>query len=115
MTTNHTPGPWGYFQQANSPKYCTVHSAGHRFEIADVWNEPCTDGRRSLANARLIAASPDMYAALTVIIDRLEAWAEYSERIARTEADSPRTEQHKNIAANYHELIRIARESMPKS
>lgn len=62
----------------------------------------------------LFAASPDMLAALTVIIDRLEAWAEYSERIARTEADSPRTEQHKNIAANYRELIRIARDSMPK-
>lgn len=63
----------------------------------------------------LFAASPDMHAALTVIIDRLEAWAEHSERIARTEADSPRTEQHKNIAANYRELIRIARDSMPKS
>lgn len=50
-----------------------------------------------------------MATALNSIADRLEAWAEYSEHIVRTEADSPRTEQHANIAANYRALISMAR------
>lgn len=112
MTTKHTPGPWVVQSQPtrNTISIESKFQDGHFAVAVTPSFQEC-----DIPNARLIAASPDMLNALTVIIDRLEAWTEYSERIARTEADSPRTEQHKNIAANYRELIRIARDSMPKS
>lgn len=67
----------------------------------------------------MFAASPDMLAALVTIADRLEAWAETSERIASGhwtgETDSMEVARHRNIASNFRDLIRIARDSMPKS
>ena len=65
----------------------------------------------------MFAASPDMLAALVTIADRLEAWAETSERIASGdtgETDSMELARHRNISSNFRDLIRTARDSMPK-
>lgn len=61
----------------------------------------------------LFAAAPDMKHALETIADRLEAWAETHERLAQTTVSVDRS-SHENRAANYRELIRIARESLPQ-
>lgn len=53
MTTKHTPGPWSYRQQANGA-WCVEKSS----TIAHVY------GKYPEANASLIAAAPDMLAAL---------------------------------------------------
>jgi len=60
----------------------------------------------------LFAAAPDMERALVRVADRLEAWAEAHERIATNTPDGPEYESHANRAANYRELVRIARESL---
>lgn len=63
----------------------------------------------------LFAASPDMHAALIRISDRLEAWAEAHEHLSTVSRSESEIDPHANRAANYRELIRIARDSMPKS
>lgn len=63
MTTKHTPGPWTYFKQ---------HKTGKRvLDIETAGNSPATEriaslpfcGDESEANARLIAAAPELLAA----------------------------------------------------
>ena len=60
--TTFTPGPWGFCFQSVDPEWAIVSTAGGSV-IANV-NADC----RQNANARLIAAAPDMYAAASEII-----------------------------------------------
>ena len=65
MTTQHTPGPW-----AVDASLCTVHHLlfqhplDNRNKIASVTSE---------ANARLIAAAPELLEALTSIVEFWDA------------------------------------------
>lgn len=56
--TKFTPGPWGFCFQSVDPEWAIVSTAGGSV-IANV-NADC----RQNANAALIAAAPDMYAAI---------------------------------------------------
>lgn len=61
----HTPGPWGCVDTSN-------HAHDYRLTQADGYPLPlkveANDHSEQRANARLIAAAPDLLAALTAII-----------------------------------------------
>jgi hypothetical protein len=61
----HTPGPWE--MRADG----CVHRAGHKWGLVKIispWREEAWDGDpEAIANARLIAAAPEMLAALKQI------------------------------------------------
>jgi hypothetical protein len=62
MTDKHTPGPWlDYEGEVYAGKYL----------VADVWEHPSGDDV-ARANARLIAAAPDMLDALRAIRFEIE-------------------------------------------
>ena len=62
---SHTPGPWKYSYEAIDPEWAIVTAQGG-LVVANV-NDNQT------ANARLIAAAPDMLAALKWIADQYES------------------------------------------
>lgn len=65
MTTTHTPGPWAIDAAPNGYSYIR---AEHRAEIALVGSENMlADDSSAAANARLIAAAPDMLRVLQLI------------------------------------------------
>ena len=79
--TTHTPGPWKVYLPSDAQKvspFFAVHApaqdlrsslANGLFTLAHV--EPCDGGEAvQEANARLIAAAPDLLAALKAMIDR---------------------------------------------
>lgn len=88
MNTTHTPAPWGFHPAMNGPMvsivnadgkvcdfYDTVIGAGDKI-IATVRGKsvstgfPCVDSREECAaNARLVAAAPDLLAALIAFRD----------------------------------------------
>lgn len=59
-----TPGPWAASEHADSAGRIGVGQINNTFDIAKVFGQE---------NARLIAAAPDMYEALTALIDGLIA------------------------------------------
>jgi hypothetical protein len=72
MSAKHTPGPWfavGYqveIERENVADICTTN--------AHLFGQPgLHDDARAMANARLIAAAPDMLKMLEVARDCLEA------------------------------------------
>lgn len=74
----HTPGPWAHH---HSPKDTTISvNTLDGNEIGGVWVKMWGDGRRGinetvLANAHLIAAAPDLLAALKEINDWIINWS----------------------------------------
>jgi len=67
MSAQHTPGPWvnhGRIQQPGLPH----SSVGARTLIARVYSEAFGDTEQEAANARLIAAAPDLLAALQAVV-----------------------------------------------
>lgn len=69
--SEHTPGPWCEVDGQ-------VRSSDSRVHVADVYHNSQSYG---VANARLIAAAPDMLAALAEIVDKDTALA--AERLGR--------------------------------
>lgn len=61
METKHTPGPWRYDY---APGYCGELLAANGTTLAEFVTEP------SEANARLIAAAPDLLEALIDIAEK---------------------------------------------
>ena len=59
----HTPGPWIILDDTRKP--CQITAKGSAIRVADVWATDFPDGQ---ANARLIAAAPDLLAALKAIM-----------------------------------------------
>ena len=59
----HTPGPWDYSDQTGSRKHCYLgqvwDSEGESLAVLDSTTDPAV----ATANARLIAAAPDLLAA----------------------------------------------------
>ena len=74
MTTQHTPGPWKAahaIQDDAAARYIwsvTDKATGHRELIATI---PYAEGDHINADARLIAAAPDMLAMLHEVIELL--------------------------------------------
>lgn len=66
----HTPGPWAAKFYAPGDCYIITYGGGDNW-LADVW----TDGEpvKATADARLIAAAPDLLAALATLIEDCEA------------------------------------------
>lgn len=61
----HTPGPW---QQSGTHIRYQKNPGGYRFEIAEVFRDVGSEVGK--ANARLIAAAPEMFEALQEIANR---------------------------------------------
>ena len=69
--SKHTPGPWKVGQYLGSPSsYCVHMDAGDKGRGIDVVEAVAgTSAEERLANARLIAAAPDLLLALLQMID----------------------------------------------
>ncbi len=65
-TTKHTPGPWALYPYPTRPYFTQVHVNGAA--IADVYASGLLKPEETTANARLIAAAPDLLAALKVLM-----------------------------------------------
>ncbi len=69
--TGHTPGPWHSFQQADSTRHLVVAGDGRKPNepvVATVSGYTATMHAAEAANARLIAAAPDLLAACKLIV-----------------------------------------------
>ncbi len=64
MATKFTPGPWNLGKTFNRSVF------GKEWEVAGVTNSPNPD--EANANARLIAAAPDLYAAAVSALNYIE-------------------------------------------
>lgn len=67
--TGHTPGPWHSFQQADSTRHLIVAGDGRKPNepvVATVSGYTATMHAAEAANARLIAAAPDLLAACNI-------------------------------------------------
>lgn len=78
MTNNHTPGPWSYHKWGKgSGTRFGIETADHRHGIASVAPNENASTLLSMseheANARLIAAAPELLAALQKIFAWVDA------------------------------------------
>ncbi len=71
MSSKHTPGPWTVLPEEMGKSYLRVRGTvlGLRYKIADVRhisydNAPASEAQTTHANARLIAAAPELLEAL---------------------------------------------------
>lgn len=60
---SHTPGPWRVLPDEGKG-YFRIRGLGRRYRIANVLNPNLSEQSQSAANARLIAAAPDLLEAL---------------------------------------------------
>jgi len=69
---NHTPGPWITFIRTFGPEVITDNEAGKR--LASLHWATCRDidENESIANARLIAAAPELLEACKLALGQLE-------------------------------------------
>lgn len=89
--TKHTPGPWRFdesnFGINSDPGWGIVGPSGESLGVTVHWDNHCEAG----ANARLIAAAPDLLAACKAALARpgLEGWQreQITAAIARAEAE----------------------------
>ena len=85
--SGHTPGPWVQKPSAVSDNIC-IYAGGKRegYGIGEAWN--INDNAENFANARLIAAAPDLLAALESIaridISEVGAWEKVAGRMQAT-------------------------------
>jgi hypothetical protein len=68
LSIKFTPGPW--FISSNGRVKRAVYAKGHSYPIAEVRASPSIPGIVTQANAELVAAAPDLYAALIVAWQR---------------------------------------------
>lgn len=80
MSTPHTPGPWEIRHESTDPEWAVVVATGGRI-VANVNAETGPDIPPLVstkmprdANARLIAAAPDLLEALQRTVEALEYW-----------------------------------------
>lgn len=78
--TKHTPGPWILTPREGSDTTDIVSSCEHGWEIATVIggiNDSFTEAgsAESIANAKLIAAAPDMYEAIQCALNLKDLWS----------------------------------------
>ncbi len=87
-TTKHTPGPWALYPYPTRPYFTQVHINGAA--IADVYASGLLKPEETTANARLIAAAPDLLAALKLVqsevaSDTVEMWDQVAAAISKAE------------------------------
>ena len=110
QATKHTPGPWGV-QTRGGGKTQEVETLNVLAPFADQWVCELTYCPEEQANARLIAAAPEMLEALKTITDRLDAWADHhTQRYNLSGEDADR-----NARDNYLELVRQGYEAINKA
>lgn len=70
----HTPGPWQYYADLPSvdPNWHIVTNASHLRILANIHIEP--ENEMDSANARLIAAAPELLESLKQVVASLEYW-----------------------------------------
>ncbi len=72
--SKHTPGPWEIAPSKRSDNYC-IYAIDRQYGIGEAWN--LNGESQNEANARLIAAAPDMLAALRYVEMRCVSDAAY--------------------------------------
>ncbi len=70
MGAQHTPGPWMFLPDGERGQFVILTKLGHRLDIAETYGWPSTPRE---ANARLIAAAPDLLAAAQRALAHLNA------------------------------------------
>jgi hypothetical protein len=66
-THKHTPGKWVADICKNNSALSSVHSFGEIPELMRPWNVAICTGPQAHSNARLIAAAPELLAALQLV------------------------------------------------
>jgi len=94
--SKHTPGPWHASRERDG---WTVRDEKQNLPIAELW---LSERREYEANARLIAAAPEMYEAIQPIL------AEYAKRDPIGDSDLY-DEQPAHITVTLGDLRRLAR------
>lgn len=82
MTTTHTPGPWSAAEQFDGDESLGIAVSARRQEIVRIYDI----GGEGFANARLIAAAPDLLAALRGLVTTLEGMAVHPSHYAQARA-----------------------------
>jgi hypothetical protein len=73
MTTKHTPGPWGVVpNRPTEVRQKDENGAARLRLVADCTTVVASHYQQSLANARLIAAAPDLADALAWALEQIE-------------------------------------------
>lgn len=79
MSQKHTPGPWRYLRENGSPTtgqhMIAGAKPGYLAEVRDCGSEDVE------ANARLIAAAPDMYEALKALYNSIDSCVELNPKV----------------------------------
>ena len=70
MSTNHTPGPWAII--ADVPGHEIGYRAIAAVEDGELAETICNPSPMGAANAALIAAAPDLLAALQALVEEYE-------------------------------------------
>ena len=98
--SKHTPGPWLIeAQNCHSGDIATVHNTDEKWVTiyAPHWMETGMDEKEQSANARLIAAAPDLLDALKTLVDcasyghvmdTADAWIDASAAIAKATGET---------------------------
>ena len=94
MTAQHTPGPWAMLSEETDKPYIRIRGTklGDRYKIANVLT-PVYDGsleretEETRANARLIAAAPDLLKTLSKTLKTIEEALAYGYLPAETEQE----------------------------
>jgi len=115
MTENtHTPGPWTNNGGQIEGLFHCEDGYRHYLPIATV-GEVNQQEPVDTANARLIAAAPELLAALRACEDRLSAWQDGAAATLRQSTDPGCLEMAQNIFNNYGALILQARAAIEKA
>jgi hypothetical protein len=74
MTATHTPGPWRAMSVSTAGAFGSRSVYGpNTAHVAEVWNGGTRDPEVAAANARLIAAAPDLLAVVATMLGAAEA------------------------------------------
>jgi len=96
----HTPGPWPLSETGDGKRYVIgegLVSGPKGYEVAEVYSDDC-DPAEAIANARLIAAAPDLLAALERLVpadfhehpdDFMDDWHQAVAAIVRAKGRRP--------------------------
>ena len=71
MSAQHTPAPWSVEidHHNNAPEFIRAYADGEMYDLASVL---CDETGNASANARLMAAAPDLLAALQDLLNATE-------------------------------------------
>ena len=75
MSTKHTPGPWMSAASKNHPDFYSIEKRDGDGRLADdICFLTLKKGEEGMANARLIAAAPDLLEALELLLHDRTPW-----------------------------------------